>query len=103
LRLIRISDLSGVDDTRKEQDIVFPLGRIKMANKYCTECHANIKLGKKPKKGQIVYCGRCGAYMVVANSSPIELEWMIDDDVDYVDDWMKFRYDVDFDLRCSWS
>jgi hypothetical protein len=40
--------------------------------------------------------------MVVANLSPIELEWMIDDNVEDVDDWTKFKYDVDFDFGHSW-
>jgi hypothetical protein len=62
-----------------------------MANGICTECRGNINLGKKPRKGQIAYCNKCGAYMVVANISPIELEWMIDDDVGEAEEWITFK------------
>jgi lysine biosynthesis protein LysW len=74
-----------------------------MANGYCTECGGNINLGNKPREGQIACCNKCGATMVVVNLSPIELEWMIDDATEEMDEETKFKYDIDFDFRHSWS
>jgi lysine biosynthesis protein LysW len=55
-----------------------------MAVGYCPECETDIKLGKAPRKGQRVNCWKCGADLEVVNLSPIELDWVYDDDNDVV-------------------
>ncbi len=46
-----------------------------MSKGHCPECSATISLGKSIRKKQSVQCFRCGAELVVANLSPIELDW----------------------------
>ena len=46
-----------------------------MSKGHCPECSATISLGKTIRKKQRVQCFRCGADLVVANLSPIELDW----------------------------
>jgi hypothetical protein len=67
-----------------------------MANGYCAECGGNINLGKKPRKGQHASCRRCGASMVVANLSPIELEMTFGDDTG---DWDNYDFYSESDHR----
>ena len=51
-----------------------------MATGYCPECDSDIELGKSPRKGQLITCPSCGAYLMVVGESPIELDWAIDED-----------------------
>jgi uncharacterized paraquat-inducible protein A len=46
-----------------------------MSKGHCPECSATISLGKTIRKKQRVQCFRCGADLVIANISPIELDW----------------------------
>jgi uncharacterized paraquat-inducible protein A len=47
-----------------------------MSKGHCPECSATISLGRTIRKNQPVECFRCGAVLVVANTSPIELDWV---------------------------
>jgi hypothetical protein len=42
---------------------------------YCPECDTQIRLNSSPRKGDQIICISCGAFLKVANLSPIELDW----------------------------
>jgi hypothetical protein len=66
-----------------------------MPTGFCPECDADISVGPAPKKGQRVTCRKCGAYLMVASESPIELDWA-DDEEDL--DFLEYEEDEDFDF-----
>jgi lysine biosynthesis protein LysW len=51
-----------------------------MTKGYCPECDVTIGLGRSPRKGQLVSCFKCGAYLKVASLSPIKLDWVYEDE-----------------------
>lgn len=51
-----------------------------MAQGYCPDCDSAVKVGDRPRKGQLVTCATCGAYLQVSGLSPIELDWAYDDE-----------------------
>lgn len=55
----------------------------------CPECDGSITLGSSLRKGLMVTCPNCGAYLKVISESPIELDWADDDsdDEDYDEDF----------------
>jgi len=53
-----------------------------MPESFCPECDGKIRLNSSPRKGDRVTCPICGAYLMVASSSPIELDWAYDDEDD---------------------
>ena len=54
---------------------------------YCPDCDEAVEVGSHPKKGHQVTCENCGAFLEVASTGPIELDWAFDDDDDdYEDD-----------------
>jgi lysine biosynthesis protein LysW len=55
-----------------------------MADGYCPECDGKINLGPQPEEGRKVTCPRCGAYLMIVSTAPIELDWAYDDDDEYV-------------------
>ncbi|NIM95371.1 MAG: hypothetical protein GTO18_16875 [Anaerolineales bacterium] len=67
-----------------------------MANGYCPECDANINLGKSFRKGQVLTCYKCGTRLVIAKTSPIELDWSFQEDSD---DEQDFEYDDGYDYE----
>ncbi len=50
-----------------------------MAKGCCLNCGKVLHLGKKPRKGQYILCYACGADLRVAQLSPIELDWTLND------------------------
>lgn len=50
-----------------------------MSKGYCPECDGSIKLGSSLRKGLLVTCPGCGAFLRVISESPIELDWADDD------------------------
>ncbi|NIS79457.1 MAG: lysine biosynthesis protein LysW [Anaerolineales bacterium] len=62
-----------------------------MTDAFCPECDSKIYVGNSPKEGQKITCSQCGAYLMVASLSPIELDWAYDED--------EFEYDEDFDFE----
>ena len=50
-----------------------------MAKGCCLNCGKVLHLGKKPRKGQQISCYACGADLRVAQLSPIELDWALND------------------------
>jgi lysine biosynthesis protein LysW len=59
-----------------------------MTTGHCPECDGAINLGSKLRKGLLVTCSKCGAYLKVISESPIELDWADDDwDDDEYDDY----------------
>ena len=50
-----------------------------MAKGYCLNCGKVIPLGRKTRKGQRILCFACGADLRVAQLSPIELDWTLND------------------------
>lgn len=63
-----------------------------MAKGYCPECDNDINLGRDPNKGQKVSCPSCGAYLEVVGLSPIELDWVFEDDEE-----LEYEYEDEFD------
>lgn len=61
-----------------------------MAKGYCIECDTQLKLGNSPTKGQQISCFKCGAFLQVVSTSPIELDWAPDEDLDY---WTELEKD----------
>jgi lysine biosynthesis protein LysW len=57
-----------------------------MAGGHCPDCGIKIALGRDPKKGQMVTCPKCSAYLELINISPIELDWAIEDEDDQPDE-----------------
>jgi lysine biosynthesis protein LysW len=51
-----------------------------MAQGSCPDCDSPVKVGDRPRKGQLVTCSTCGAYLQVSGLSPIELDWAYDVD-----------------------
>jgi alpha-aminoadipate carrier protein LysW len=49
----------------------------------CPECGAEITLGEKVEKGEIVQCGDCGAELEVISVDPIELEVAPEEEEDW--------------------
>jgi hypothetical protein len=69
-----------------------------MATGFCFECDTTLNLGKSPRKGQKVTCFKCGAVLEVVATSPIELDWALDED--FIDDGdFDIDYDYDFGKR----
>jgi hypothetical protein len=66
-----------------------------MATGYCIECDTTLNLGKSPHKGQKVTCFKCGAVLEVVGTSPIELDWALDEDFS-VDGGFDIDYDFDY-------
>ena len=62
-----------------------------MSTGFCPDCDEAVELGNHPKKGQLVTCEHCGAYLEVSSTSPIELDWAYDD----FDDDDEYEYDDD--------
>jgi lysine biosynthesis protein LysW len=46
----------------------------------CPECDADIHFRKEPSEGQRLSCPNCGAYLEVIGLSPIELDWVYDEE-----------------------
>ncbi len=76
-----------------------------MSESLCPECDSEVKLGKTVKLGQQARCGSCGADLEVVSLTPVELDWVLeeeefdDDDFDYNDEDEEFEldYDEEFD------
>jgi lysine biosynthesis protein LysW len=68
-----------------------------MAKGYCVECESALSLGNDPYKGQRVTCYKCGATLEVIGLSPIELDWVYDEDSDDFEDYDSGDYDSDLD------
>jgi lysine biosynthesis protein LysW len=62
-----------------------------MAKGLCPACNLSIHLGTSPRKGQIVSCPRCRSQLEVANLSPIELDWVYDEDTE-IDNYDERRF-----------
>ncbi len=56
-----------------------------MATGYCPECDVDTKFSESPKKGMRVTCASCGAWLEVIATSPIELDWVNEEEDDYDD------------------
>jgi lysine biosynthesis protein LysW len=61
-----------------------------MTKGFCPECDSSINFGSNLRKGLLVTCPNCGAYLKVISESPIELDWADDD-------WDDYDEDEDFD------
>lgn len=46
----------------------------------CPECDGDLRFQNSPRKGDKVTCRACGAYLEVVGLSPIELDWVLEDD-----------------------
>jgi transcription initiation factor IIE alpha subunit len=71
-------------------------GEIRMANDFCPECESALKFDRQLEEGNIVTCPKCNAYLEVINTSPLEFDWVYDDDdydYDYDDDDDEFDDD----------
>jgi hypothetical protein len=64
-----------------------------MAKGYCIECETPLKLGNSPTKGQRITCIKCGAFLQVVGTSPIELDWALDEEFDYWKEIENYRGD----------
>jgi lysine biosynthesis protein LysW len=53
-----------------------------MAKGLCPACNLSIPVGTSPHKGQIVSCPKCRSQLEVVNLSPIELDWIYDEETD---------------------
>jgi lysine biosynthesis protein LysW len=46
----------------------------------CPECDSRINVGDKPHEGQKVTCQNCWAYLHIIGLSPIELDWIYEEE-----------------------
>jgi lysine biosynthesis protein LysW len=53
---------------------------------YCPECDGDLKFQSSPRKGDMITCPSCGAYLEVVGLSPIELDWVLEEDQE-LEDW----------------
>jgi len=51
-------------------------------NGKCPMCGATVRLKSTAKKGDIIYCQACDAELEIVNTSPVELDWPLEDYVD---------------------
>ncbi len=49
----------------------------------CPECDSQVNVGKNPHKGQKFTCQNCWAYLHIIGLSPIELDWIYEEDEEY--------------------
>lgn len=70
-----------------------------MAAVLCPDCTKKIVIGPKPKIGQFVSCPHCEAYLEIVSTSPLELDWPIDGDIEF-SDWDD---DDDIDEDDDWD
>jgi lysine biosynthesis protein LysW len=54
---------------------------------YCPECDGDLKFQSSPRKGDTITCPSCGAHLEVVGLSPIELDWVYDDDDQDLEEW----------------
>ena len=67
----------------------------------CPMCGADVKVGDKPKMGQLVTCNNCAAELEVVWLEPIELDWPMDEyefetEGEYYDDYDGYDDDEDY-------
>ena len=67
---------------------------------YCPECDADIRFRRKPRLGQQTMCGQCGEELEVIGLRPLELDYLLEDDLD--DDDATPDYDV-YDFEEDWA
>ena len=58
-----------------------------MATVLCPDCTRKIIIGPKPKKGQMISCPHCDAYLEIVSTSPLELDWPEYDEDFEQEDW----------------
>ena len=49
----------------------------------CPECGADVELGPKVEKGEIVQCSDCGSDLEVVNTTPVELALAPEEEEDW--------------------
>jgi hypothetical protein len=49
---------------------------------YCPGCDGVVKFASPPREGATTVCPQCKDELVVVSTSPIELDWVYDDDDD---------------------
>ena len=56
---------------------------------YCPDCGGEIRFKRTPFMGQKMTCRQCNTALVVVGRSPIELDWVDFDEIDFeeYDDW----------------
>jgi lysine biosynthesis protein LysW len=50
---------------------------------HCPECDSRVNVGENPHEGQKVTCQNCWAYLHIIGLSPIELDWIYEEDEEY--------------------
>jgi lysine biosynthesis protein LysW len=63
-----------------------------MPTAFCPECDNSIRFDTSPTKNDHVTCIKCGAYLKVIGLSPIELDWVDEEDE------VIYDFDEDYDL-----
>ena len=65
-----------------------------MASTQCSVCDEEIEIAGRPRLGQKITCGHCGAQLEVVATEPLELDVAQEDDDSWEDDDLD---DDDFD------
>jgi lysine biosynthesis protein LysW len=66
-----------------------------MADGFCPECEGVLKFDRPLEEGNIVTCPKCSVYLEVISVSPLEFDWVYEDDYDD-DDYDDDDFDDDF-------
>lgn len=78
-----------------------------MPHVYCLDCDRKIILHTDVRVGDQVICSNCDAEFQLVSISPVEIDWLFDDDYDDddddYDDWDDDGYDDEDDNEEEWS
>ena len=63
----------------------------------CPSCEGWVAIPNNPRIGQQVMCRHCETDLEIIEISPVELDWVNEDDDDWDDDWDDDDDDDDWD------